>query len=393
MRLKSLHARIMFWAGLCLFAAQMASLIAAITVIRGVVRDEESQRSAMVQSAGAVEEQSNHDALLKRSTYTQIAMATTFWLSAQLVLWVVAHRIARPVIKIIRDLCGSVYRVNTTAREVAGASQKLEESATTQAEFLSETTSATETMTAKTSQTSEHASQASQKMDAAFEVIHRAANTIDELTRSMASIREASGQTAKIIKTIDEIAFQTNLLALNAAVEAARAGEAGKGFAVVAEEVRNLAGRTAEAAKNTQELIESNIRMIQSSSVQVETAEQAFKKVEENITAIGGMVREIANASKEQASGIRQISEGATRLDAVVHDVMHAAAGTATSAHSMETEAHTMKSIVDDLDHWIDERVSSAISIDSKLDELEQKPAHKLRERSPKPVFVSVRPD
>ena len=347
MHLKSLHARIMFWAGLCLFIAQAASLTAALWVIRGVVAEAQA-------------------GLLRRSTLTQVGLATFFWLSAQLVLWVVARRIARPVVNIIGDLCGSMYRVNRTARTVAENSESLVRSATTQAEFLTETASATETMTSKTRETSQHAAQANQRMDQAFHIIRDAGETIGQLSRSMTSIQEASRQTAKIIKTIDEIAFQTNLLALNASVEAARAGEAGKGFAVVAEEVRNLAARATEAAKNTQQLIQSNMDFIQTGAVQVQSTEKAFQSVQESIAAVGGMVREIASASSEQASGIEQIRDGTTRLDTVVHDNMEAASGTSAAAKDMETEAHTMKSIVDDLDNWVDENVVFAVSIDDE---------------------------
>ena len=158
-------------------------------------------------------------------------------------------------------------------------------------------------------------------MQEANRVVLEAGRYMKELKASMDKINSASDEMAKIIKTIDEIAFQTNLLALNAAVEAARAGEAGAGFAVVADEVRSLAIRAAEAAGSTTELIEGNISNINEGTTLVGTTDEAFSKVAESADKVAKLVAEIAAASGEQAQGIDQINRAAGEMDKVTQQV------------------------------------------------------------------------
>jgi methyl-accepting chemotaxis protein len=165
----------------------------------------------------------------------------------------------------------------------------------------------------------------------------------------MKEISIASEQTAKIIKTIDEIAFQTNLLALNAAVEAARAGEAGAGFAVVAGEVRNLAMRAAEAAKNTAGLLEGTVKKIQSGSNMVSKTNEDFGKVAAGSKKVGGLVGEIAAASREQAQGIEQINIAMAEMDRVVQQNASNAEESAKASEGMNVQAEQMKKFVDHL--------------------------------------------
>jgi len=134
----------------------------------------------------------------------------------------------------------------------------------------------------------------------------------------MGEIYQASEETQKIIKTIDEISFQTNPLALNAAVEAARAGEAGAGFAVVADEVRNLAMRAAEAAKSTASLIEDTVRKIRDGSEVVKKTNNEFSRVVDSTDKMRGLIEEITVASREQAQGIEQIGKGISEMEQVI---------------------------------------------------------------------------
>ncbi len=163
--------------------------------------------------------------------------------------------------------------------QVSSASQQLAAGSSEQAASIEETSSSLEEMSSMTSQNADNAGCADNLMKEVNQVVGQANASMTELTTSMAHISQASEETSKIIKTIDEIAFQTNLLALNAAVEAARAGEAGAGFAVVADEVRNLAMRAADAAKNTADLIEGTVKKVSDGSDLVTKTNDAFTLV------------------------------------------------------------------------------------------------------------------
>ncbi|MDD2901961.1 MAG: methyl-accepting chemotaxis protein [Syntrophales bacterium] len=167
-----------------------------------------------------------------------------------------------------------------------------------------------------------------------------------DLTESMQEISQASGETAKIIKTIDEISFQTNLLALNAAVEAARAGEAGTGFAVVADEVRNLALRAAEAAQNTSTLIEDTVAKIQAGSELVNKTFEAFSRAAASASKTKALVAEIAGASNEQAQGVNQINQAITEMDQVVQRNAANSEESAGASQELNSQAEMMKNLV-----------------------------------------------
>ncbi|MHC1730112.1 MAG: methyl-accepting chemotaxis protein [Syntrophobacteraceae bacterium] len=184
-----------------------------------------------------------------------------------------AGRIAKPISEAVSDLREAAEQVSSAAGQIATSSQLLAEGASEQAASIEETSSSLEEMASMTKQNAGNATQANKLMDETTQVVSMANESMTLLTASMQEISRASEETSKIIKTIDEIAFQTNLLALNAAVEAARAGEAGAGFAVVAEEVRNLALRAADAAKNTANLIEGTVKKVQEGSEVVEEDE------------------------------------------------------------------------------------------------------------------------
>ncbi|MBI5582923.1 MAG: HAMP domain-containing protein [Deltaproteobacteria bacterium] len=196
-------------------------------------------------------------------------------------------------------------------------SQSLSGSASEQAASIEETSSSLEEMAAMTKQNAGNANQANQLIAVTNGLMGKANVSMGDLTTSMKEIAQASEQTQKIVKTIDEIAFQTNLLALNAAVEAARAGEAGAGFDVVADEVRNLAMRAAEADRNTSGLIEDIVKKIQGGVSVVTATNQNFNEVTSNSNKVRELVEEIAAASKEQSQGIEQINQAVAEMNKV----------------------------------------------------------------------------
>jgi methyl-accepting chemotaxis protein len=221
----------------------------------------------------------------------------------------------------IGQLAQSVNMMRMKMGETVGQSvvmsQNLSEAASAQAASLEETSSSLEEMTSMTKQNAGNASEANNLMTAAQQVIGKANVSMDELTASMKEIAAGSEETQKIVKNIDEIAFQTNLLALNAAVEAARAGEAGSGFAVVAGEVRNLAMRAAEAAKNTSSLMEDIVKKIRKGEKLVEVTNEAFKEITGSSTKVVRLIGEIAGASQEQSHGISQINRVVADMNSI----------------------------------------------------------------------------
>ncbi len=257
-----------------------------------------------------------------------------------------ARSICGPIDRAVKGIIKGAEQVSAASNQVSASSITLAEGATEQAASLEETSASMEEMSSMTRQNSENAAQADGLMRESLAVIQQADSAMQEMGRSMTEIAQASAETSKIIKTIDEIAFQTNLLALNAAVEAARAGEAGAGFAVVAEEVRNLAMRSTEAAKNTASLIEGTVAKVTSGKTIVEQATSAFHGVAESSSKVAGLIGEIATASKEQAQGFAQISQAITQMDAVTQQNSATAEESAAAAAELNTQASAMMGTV-----------------------------------------------
>jgi methyl-accepting chemotaxis protein len=257
--------------------------------------------------------------------------------------------ITRPVNRVVSSLSEAAEQVVSASGQVSSASQSLAEGASEQAASIEETSSSLEEMSSMTKQNADNANSADKLMKESREMVERANGSMTELTQSMLDISKASDETSKIIKTIDEIAFQTNLLALNAAVEAARAGEAGAGFAVVANEVRNLAMRAAEAAKNTAGLIEGTVKKVREGSELVERTNGAFSEVSKSAAKVADLVSEIAAASSEQAQGIDQINKAVTEMDKVTQQNAANAEESASASEEMNAQAEQMKVIAGEL--------------------------------------------
>ncbi|MBI5834752.1 MAG: methyl-accepting chemotaxis protein [Armatimonadetes bacterium] len=246
----------------------------------------------------------------------------------------------------ITGLTSSSDQVTSASAQLSDTSQSMAAGASQQASSLEETSASLEEMAATTRQNAESAAQAR----AMAERAQRAATTGDSAMARMAGVmgkvRESANQTAAIIKTIDEIAFQTNLLALNAAVEAARAGDAGKGFAVVAEEVRNLAQRSAEAAKDTAALISESQENAGAGVAASDEVGNILKEILASVTSVVQLASEVASASDEQAQGIGQITSAVTQMDQVTQSTAASAEESASASEELSAQAVQLRDMV-----------------------------------------------
>ncbi len=274
--------------------------------------------------------------------------------------WILARSTVRPVFLATDFLNRASEEVTSAANQISSASQFLAEGASEQASSLEETSSSLEEMSSMTKQNADNANQAKAMMAETKKIVEKVDNHMSKMAGAIAEISRTSEKTGKIIKTIDEIAFQTNLLALNAAVEAARAGEAGAGFAVVADEVRNLAMRAAEAAKNTNNLIDNTIKAVKQGNELTSETQEAFR---ENVTVAGKvrqLIDEIAAASQEQAHGISQVNTAIAEMDKVIQKTAANAEESAAAAEELNSQAEQMKGYVADLLAVVSGTVSNA---------------------------------
>lgn len=247
---------------------------------------------------------------------------------------------------ILNDIHSAAAQVSSGSSQVSDSSQALSQASTQQASSVEELTASLEEISAQTRQNAQNANQANEMALIAKGDAVNGNERMKEMLKAMNEINEASSNIAKIIKVIDEIAFQTNILALNAAVEAARAGQHGKGFAVVAEEVRNLAARSANAAKETTVLIEGSIKKAEDGTKIASETAGALNTIVDVVTKAANLVGEIAVASNEQALGIAQINQGIQQVSLVVQTNSATSEESAAASQELSSQADRLNKLV-----------------------------------------------
>ena len=246
----------------------------------------------------------------------------------------------------IENVMISANHVNTSSDELTSSSQSLASGTTEQAATLEEISSSMTEVESSAQKNNESAVQASQLSDQTRKIVQRGNKQMEDMLSSMDKINNTSSDITKIIKVIDEIAFQTNLLALNAAVEAARAGKYGKGFAVVAEEVRNLAARSAEAAKDTTEMIENSAKEVELGVSNAGKTAEILNEINSAIAKVNDLVNEIMSSSQEQRSATLEMSKALTQVNNVVQQNSSVSEETASASEELRQQALQLQELM-----------------------------------------------
>lgn len=261
--------------------------------------------------------------------------------------------LAKSFSKMADNLNEVMSNINSAAEQVATGSKQISDSSidlaggtTEQASSIQQLTASMQQIASQTELNAQNANQANELARNAKLNATQGNEQMREMLKAMEEINESSGNISKIIKVIDEIAFQTNILALNAAVEAARAGQHGQGFAVVAEEVRNLAARSANAAKETTALIEGTIVKTEGGTKIARETAEALREIVEGIEEVAHLVEDIAVASNEQAAGIEQINQGIVQISEVVQHNSATSEESAAASEELSSQAELLKEMV-----------------------------------------------
>ena len=250
------------------------------------------------------------------------------------------------LVGIVTEVRSNTDSITTASQEIAQGNADLSERTEEQASSLEETASTMEELTSTVKQNAENAKHANQLASNASDIAVKGGKVVGDVVHTMASISESSRKIVDIISVIDGIAFQTNILALNAAVEAARAGEQGRGFAVVAGEVRNLAQRSAAAAKEIKELINDSVNKVDVGSQQVDHAGETMNEIVQAVKRVTDIMAEISAASDEQSSGIEQVNLAITQMDAVTQQNAALVEEAAAAAEAMQAQAEELMKAV-----------------------------------------------
>ncbi len=263
--------------------------------------------------------------------------------------YLVARGIVKKLLEISSQVMETSRQVESASGQLAESSQQMSSDVSTQASSLEETSASMEEMSARVQETAMNSQEAVSRIKEVQSVAGESALAVGELNTAMEEISKASEQTTQIIKTIENIAFQTNLLALNAAVEAARAGEAGRGFAVVAEEVRNLAQRSAKAARETADILSSTGASVKRGVEVVGRVTVSIRSIVETLEKAVALVSEVSTASLEQSQGIEQVNMAIASINQVTQSVSAASEESASTAEELSALAVQLKQLADSL--------------------------------------------
>jgi methyl-accepting chemotaxis protein len=343
-------------------AKQYSDAAAALAVCDAKLADLGKKRNdagERVLAACEATAKAGNEGAVRRTNEAQSAMSTTntliiIGMLAALAIgsalaFFITRSITGPINRIISGLDGASGQVSSASGQIAQASQQMAEGASEQAAALEETSASLQEMAAMTQRNADSAKDAARIAVDMKSGGDQGREAMGRMADSIQRIKQSSDETAKIIKTIDEIAFQTNLLALNAAVEAARAGDAGKGFAVVAEEVRNLAQRSAEAARETSELIQGSRERADEG---VAVSDEVSTILESMVTAIAKLnelVGGVAESSEEQARGIEEVNGAVEQMDTVTQTNAANAEESASASEELSAQAAELKGMVEQM--------------------------------------------